>query len=351
MRSIVSPAILSTLVIGSSLFAQQTLVSPPHAVGVEGNSSSGVTFTNPTTRTMQSDGNLVTAGMPLLRSIAFRRNSGAQASATSRTVDVQIDMGYSATTFTNTFASNYETGTQTTVFTNKNITLPDWTAAPPTPADFDLTIKFDKPFINDGKRIPIWDITCQNNSGLSASYSMDWFSSVPTATKGERPESLGTGCKTANGTFTYTFETEADATTLSVLYAFTGAASNAPCVALIGGTDPNLNIGLCANLRSDLTFVLPLGASDATGTFGIKAPIPWAASLAGLKLISQGICLDATQPGLPFALSNGVKTTTPYVVGGGGATTLFKIDRVWTNTGTGPTGTLSTTCAPVLWTN
>lgn len=348
MFSSVSSIVLTTLCLGSSLLAQQ-LVSPPHAVGVEGNGTSSVTFTNATTRTMQSDGNLVNSGLSLLRSISFRRNQGAQASATSRTIDVQIDMGYRVATFTNTFASNYETGTQTTVFTNKNVTLPDWTAAPPTPADFDLTFKFDKPFINDGKRIPVWDLTCQNSSSPGSAYNMDWFSAVPTATKGERPESLGTGCKTANGTFTYTFETEADATTLSVLYAFIGAASNAPCVALIGGTDPNLNIGLCTNLRSDLTFVLPLGASDATGTFGLKAPIPWGAALAGLKLISQGICLDATQPGLPFALSNGVETTTPYVIGGGGATTLFKVDRLWTSSGTGPTGSVGTTAAPIQW--
>ncbi|HMQ21138.1 MAG TPA: hypothetical protein PKE00_01530 [Planctomycetota bacterium] len=328
----------------------QQLVTPPHAVGLEGNSSSGITFTNAATRTMQSDGNLVGSGLRLLRSMTFRRNGSDLALSIARTVDVQIDMGYSVATFTNTFDNNFEANTKTTVFSLKQVSLPDWTVAPPTPpADFDLTIKFDTPFVNDNVRTPIFDILCSNNSQPGSTYRMDWFSTVPTLTKGERPEALGTGCTTANGVFTYTFETQADATNMSVLYAFRGAASNAPCVAMIGGTDPNVNIGLCTNLRSDLTFVLPLGVSDGTGTFGLNAPIPWSSGLAGLRLISQGFCLDATQPGLPFALSNGVSTTTPYVVGGGGATAIFKINRLFTSTGQGPTGTLATTCIPVLW--
>lgn len=337
-----------TALLAAPLASQASYVSPPHAVGVEGNSSSGVTFTNASTRTMQADANLQNAKLPILRSMSFRRNAGAQTTATSRMVDVQIDMGFKAATFTNTFDSNYAAMTRRTVFTKKNISLPDWTAAPPTPADFDLTIKFDTPFVNDVTKTVLWDVMCTNNTG-GGTYSMDWMSAAPSITRGERPSELGTGCTTPNGTFAFTFTTEADATNITLRYGFTNAASSTPALAIVGSMDPNVNAGLCANLRADLLFLIPIGASDASGTLSVNSQIPWSASLAGLQLFAQGLSVDPSQTGLPIALSNGIRTTTPYVIGGTTASTAFKIDRLWTNSGQGPTGTRSTTCAPVKW--
>lgn len=339
--------ILAVTALLASGLSAQSLVSPPHAVGVEGNSSSGVTFTNPLTRTQQSDGNLVGSSVALLRSLSFRRNSGAQTTATSRKVDLQVDMGYAVATFTRTFDSNYATGTRKTVFTKKNVVLPDWTAAPPVPADFDLTIKFDTPFVNDRTRIPVWDVLCSNNTG-GGSYSMDWFSSVPSITKGERPESLGTGCKTKNGTFGLSFETQCDATNLNLLVSLVQGASSSAGLLLLGTKDINANAGLCTNLRADLTFIFAIGATDTTGALNTTLPIPWSTGVAGIPLVVQGACIDTTQPGLPFALTNGVKTSTPYVAPGG-TTTAFKIDRVFSSSSQGPTGTLAKTCVPVLW--
>ena len=338
-------AVAATSVCGVT---QAPVVSPPHAVNVEGNSSSGVTFTTPTTRTQQADGNLIGSNVVLIRGIAFRRtNIHSRIGATARKADVTIDMGYRAATYTNTFDNNFLAPTRKTVHAKKTINLPDWTQPTTTPAPFDLIIKFDAPWVYDRKQALVWDIKVENNTG-GGPYYMDWFSVVPPITSGDRPTDLGTGCTTKNGTFTHTASYTADANTLFLQWNGANGPAIAPALLILGSKDLNATIGLCTKLHGDLTFILPIGATSATGAVTAKLQVPWSNGFRGLPFVTQLAAFDTTQASLPWALTNGVKGTAPHVVGGG-ATTAFLIDRLWSNTSTGPTGSMSTTCAPVQY--
>lgn len=322
-------------------------MSLPHAVEVEGNSSSGVTFTNATTRTQQIDSNLIGGKLVLINSMAFRRNNGTTTTATTRKVDLTVDFGYAASSITSTFDNNYATNSRKTVHAKKTVSLPDWTATISAPEPFDLVIKLDAPFAYDNKQALVWDAIVQNNTG-SGTYSMDWFSTAPATTKGEKPVVLGAGCKTANGSFDHTTSYTADANNLTLGFSGTGGPGSAPAIAVFGAVDLGLSVGLCSKLHGDLSFLWPIGSTNATGSVTQSFPIPWNDSFAGVTLVSQLLAVDTTQPLLPFALSNGISATTPFVKGGG-TTSAFRIDRVYSQTSIGPTGTLAKSCVPVLF--
>ncbi|MEZ5988765.1 MAG: hypothetical protein R3F30_06525 [Planctomycetota bacterium] len=306
-----------------------------------------MTFTNATTRTQQIDSNLIGGKLALIRGMAFRRNNGAQSTAIARKLDLQVDFGYGASTITTTFDNNYASGTRKTVHAKKTVSLPDWTQTISKPEPFDLVIKLDTPFAYNNKLSLVWDVIVTNNAG-GGSYSMDWFSTVPTVTYGEKEVVLGTGCKTATGTFAHTTAYTADTANLNLGYSGTGGPASAPAIAIVGATDLALTVGLCTKLHGDLTFLWPIGTTDTTGSVTQSFPLPWNDAFAGVALVSQLLAVDTTQPVLPVALSNGIRATTPFVIGGG-ATTAFKIDRIYNQTSTGPTGTLAKSCAPVLF--
>jgi hypothetical protein len=71
---------------------------------------------------------------------------------------------------------------------------------------------------------------------------------------------------------------------------------------------------------------------------------PWNSAFAGLPTQVQALCLDATQPGLPFVLSNGLQSPLPLVPGQADLQVL----RIYSNKTTGPIGTTpSKSAAPV----
>ena len=326
--------------------AQLSYVSPPGALNVELSSSSGVTFTNPVTRTQQVDSNLIGGRLSVLRSLAFRRtNIHNRSGSKARTCDVTIDLGYGVATPTNTFNSNFKSG-RTTVFKKAKVSLPDWTGTTTRPAPFDLVFKFTRPFVYNRKDSLVWDLTVENNTG-GGTYYMDWSGTAPATTKGETPVALGTGCKTKNGVFAHTTNHTATATTLTLAMSASKGPSSAPAVLIFGAKDLNANVGLCTNLRGDLSFVLAFGSTDASGALSKNLlAIPWNKAFAGLAFVSQMAAFDATQPGLPLAFTNGVRSTTPYARGG----QPFNIRRVYSNTGKGPTGVgPANSAAPVLY--
>ena len=339
--------ILAVSFAASTLGAQLRYVSPPGATNVELSSSSGVTFTNPTTRTQQVDSNLIGGRMGILRSMAFRRtNIHSRVGSKARTCDVTIDLGYGVTTVTNTFDSNFKTGSRATVFKQAKVSLPDWTGATTRPAPFDLVFKFTRPFVYNRKDSLVWDLIVENNTG-GGTYYMDWSGSPPATTKGEKPVALGAGCKTKNGTFGHTTDHSATATTLTMRMSASNGPASAPAILIFGAKDLNASVGLCTKLHADLSFVLGFGSTNASGGLDkVLLSVPWNKAFAGLAFVSQIAAFDATQPGLPLALTNGVRSTTPFARGG----QPFNIRRVFTSSGKGPTGSgPANSAAPVLW--
>ncbi|MCA8968201.1 MAG: hypothetical protein KDC95_00405 [Planctomycetes bacterium] len=302
----------------------QQLVSPPQAVGVEGDSRSALFFI--ASRSMQVDDNLRASNLTSVRSISLRRNAAPQGSSTPQGCEIELSMGFAVATLGTNMDNNYASGTKKIVFTKKSVMLPDWTMGTRSPADFEFTLKFDSAFVLDPKQVPLWDM--KSWIYFVDTHEFDLFSKLPPWTSGELPQEFGRGCATANGVVGYELRTEADATTLAFVHEVWNGPSGAPALAFLGFQDPNLAIGLCANLRADPAIVVPLGATDGFGDVTARATMPWSASIAGVPLFAQGLCLDATQQPLRFVLTNGCRTTTPYVAGGSGPTTRFGITRI-----------------------
>ncbi len=348
----ITPSILcgALALISASVSAQTDFVSPPVFKYTEGSSSSGITFTNPTTRTQQCDSNLIGGPLTTIRSLAFRRtNIHSNVAAFARTADVTILMGHGdLNNLSSTFATNF-LGAPTTVFTKKPVNLPDWTSQTMNAHPFDLKFVFDVPFPYNRTDPVVWDVSVENNTG-GGSYYMDWTGTPPAITSGSHQKSLGTGCTTANGSMTIEPVYTASAANLDLAWGVTAAPSSAQVFVAVDLRDNNIPLpGLCTNLHPMLAINAPVGTADVTGTLPVTSlvNIPWTVNFADVSLVTQVFSLDPTQAGLPAAFSNGSVGTSPNVVG----STPFLIDsRVYSNTSIGPTGSGPfTSAAPVMY--
>ena len=342
-------AFLLTLVATQSGLSAQAIITPLQAVDMEGNSSSGVTFTGAKTRTQQIDRNLKGFGVTSIRSMAFRRsNTASQVGATARTVDLQVDLGFGVASPSSTFDANFKANSRQTVFPSKTFNLPDWTGPTTTPAPFDLVIPFATPFVYSTTESLVWDLRVDMGSG-GGSYFMDWMQITPRRTHGDTPEVLGLGCASAPGRFEHGALFSASTNQLMLDWEGTAAPGNTPVWCTVGLSDPNASVGWCAPLRSDVSFLMPPEVSNATGAVFGNVTVTWGAGLAGVKLFTQLIAADASQVS-GIALSNGIKTSSPYVKAGG-SPGQFQVTRLFDTTGHGPVGSIPTaTPVPVLFT-
>jgi hypothetical protein len=302
--------------------AQTVWTSPPGAFHLEGNSSSGVlwgTTSNYQCRVQQAESNFVgEARLPLVRSLAWRRNWPGLASAVARTADILVLLAHTDyATFTNVYANNYKTP-PVTVFARRTINLPPWlplTGTPPAP--FDLLVPFDVPFVYNRLDAFVWEVQVFTTSA-SGSYSDDWFSTAAandwSMTLQEQP-----GCTTANGAFRKRDGYRTSATALDVGWEVRGGPASAPVTLLLGTQLANLPVGLCAPLGLQPLLMVPLGTTDAAGNLPLGAfSVAWNPTLARAELAAQAVAPDATQPGLPLALSNATRTVLPKVLGNPG---------------------------------
>jgi len=334
-----------TMVGSSSLLAQRFIVSPPQAVNVEGTSSSGLLFSYATTRQQQVDSNLIGQKVALIKSLAFRQsNSHSRTGAVSRTIELQIDMGYGVASPSTTYDNNYKANTRKTVFTKQNVSLPDWTKATPVPAPFSLKFSLSNLFVYSNKESLVWDLIVTKNSS-TGQYYVDWLPSAPAITKGTTPQVLGTGCTRGSATFTHTTNFTADSTNLMLSWGASNAPPQTPVLAAVGLSDPNLNLGWCTNLRTDALLFLPVTSSNASGSVTGSLSTPWVDAFAGILIYSQ---VAANDPGPPagITLSNGLVSSTPFARGGGGGAAL-KVYGLYNFQALGPTGTTYINAIPV----
>lgn len=301
----------------SPLVAQNQIVSPADYEIAEGNSSTGIPFSYASSRVQQVDGNLIGTVMPLLQRIEFRRDGVVTGGVSPRTQDVTILIGTGdVNAFTATFATNW-TSTPTTVYTRKPTSLPDLSTPPSLlPAPWAVSLPFDTPYTYLGQQALLWEIVGENASVLTPSYSMDWASAAATV-NGPTTVALGTGCTTPNGTFSMSAAVVSNAAGMNFNLGATAGPSLSPVLLLVGVSDPNLGLpGLCANLRSDALLTLPFGATDALGALATASlTVANQLSLRGQTFNMQLAAPDASQAGLPIALSQGRACTTPNRLG------------------------------------
>lgn len=213
-------------------------------------------------------------------------------------------------TFTSTFANNY-LSTPTTVYTRKWTRLPNWTYPPINrPQTFTLVFMFDVPYAHTGQNALMWEIVVENGSAMDG-YPQDLVTTASTV-EGDRT-TLQAGCTTPNGDFWLTHEYRATGNGLEFEWSGYHAPPFAPLVVALGLSDPNATVpGLCAPLRTDALFALPIGVANGLGRFSHPhVTIPWIPALAGVATFNQVASPDASQAALPIALSSAVQIVLP----------------------------------------
>src|SRR5262249_14607144 len=124
-----------------------------------------------------------------------------------------------------------------------------------------------------------------------------------------------------------------------------GGPTSAPSVLLVGLTSPNVPLpGLCTSVYTDAAIFSVSDTTTATGEI-VTIPSPsftlaYDPLLVGFTVTAQAASLDASQPGLKVAASNGNTASLPPLM----PVPAVQIARIFSNGApTATTGTLSKT--------
>lgn len=344
---------MATLVLFTSSATAQAAyeyITPTGAEFFEGNGSSNIMLGSLGTscRVQQVDNNLVGNIAPVISFIGWRRNDAARGGAGgSKRTDLSVTMSHANfNNVTTTFDSN-PTDTPVVVFAQRTVSLPSWDPSVPLEA-FVTRLPLDQPFSYNGTDALLWDVKKDNDPGTS--YSQDWINAMPTEAYGALPEPLSGGCTTTNGTMLHRVGLRTDGTTLDFGFRVQGAPSSANVGLFIGFSNLNApNPDLCANLATNPLITLPsIGTASIGGAirFAFTLSAPWTANSFDVPLYSQAFALDASQSGLPVALSGGLLTRTPAMTSSNGTNVWRLYD---TTSSSALTGILAQTAAPTIY--
>ncbi len=315
-----------------ALAAQSYTVSPAAYTNLQGPSGNTFPLNYQVGRYQQVHGDL--KGTPrVLQGMSLRKSSSTQSSMTARTISVTIllcDGNYA--TVSGTFASNYA-GTPVTVKPKGTVNCPDWTFSQGTPEPWSVVIPFTTPFVYTGVNDLLWEFQVDSNTATSGYYA-DAASASDTLNASY--VQLGTGCKAGTNTQPMTQSMRIYTTATTKLLNFTGSVSyvppSVPAAILASPVNPNATIpGLCEKV-----FVISFWSFPATSTTRGTISIPLVSTThdpnwAGLKLYTQTFVPDASQTGIPLALSNGTEATLP------GFASTFDLARIYYNGSTSAT--------------
>jgi len=312
----ISLAVAALLLSGAPTVAQidHKIVFPLSLAHTEGNTHENTVVNQPYMRWQQIDSDSLN-NSHIVKYLRFRQDSFANTpTAKNRIIDAQITMGAGIVSlFGNDFAKNYLASTSQVIMNRKSISLPDW-SQPPTagPKPFDMTFPMDFIWQHNGFTNLVWEIEVWENTPGPGAYHIDADSAPGTATA--TTTALGLGCTTNNGVFTN--NTTFNVTNYDANFSMTLVASGAPSSSLvsylIGSSDPNLALGWCSSLRVLPTVSFPIGIADLTGNAQIQFNANnYNPAWFGVKLYTQAVAPDATQPGVPLAFSNGAEISLP----------------------------------------
>jgi hypothetical protein len=298
--------------------APAQLVSPAGLATQGGNSSNNYPFSS-TFHYLQIHGDVRGAGQ-LIRGQSHRRTASG-AGQIARMLEVEIWMGegdFAAAT--PTFALNYTTP-RTPVFSKKMVSAPSWESPViGNPPPFDLNFAYDAPFAYSGSRDLVWEMVLSQNSANQQPYPANAHEQFRQC-GGTRAH--GTGCVASGQSRAMSMSgqhcSSARTGTVDTSWWVYDGAANAAGAFLIGASNPALPLpGLCATtLYTDAKITL-FASTDSTGFMSTPYfQAPYSAGLVGLTLWSQAVVVDAGQPGLPLAFSNGLESTViaPPVMG------------------------------------
>ena len=327
-----------TLALVATAGAQHMTSSPRGFESTEGNMSFDLIGSSAALRYQQID---ATTGAKMMANVAFRRDGllPTNAAYVARTVDMEMLMGLSSVNQALPhMPANYLSPT-VTVLNRKQVSFPDWTAAPATaPATPDLVIPLDVMWNYAGVTGPLtdflWEVRVYSTSS-TASYPMDGDGGIPSnwvntgtvlgpagciATGGSQPASLHTEFYNWKSKFSADFHVQNGlplaATTL--MLAPQDAALSHPL--------------LCTTLHTAPAISAPIGATDPTGHLHFRVDsIPYTPSVIGIPVFAQAASLDVGQPppALPILLTDGKATSFPI-----DPPTVPRVVHMYTNSAT-----------------
>lgn len=300
-------SVLAPLCLVATVGAQ--VVSPVGFANVESTGNNTFPFNAAAFTYQQVHGDIRGTPRPIT-AFAFRRDGTLTSAYAARTVTVDVFMGDADfAAITNTFATNF-VSTPTQVVTNRSVNLPDHSAIPiALPAPFTAVVNLDTPYVHTGVLDLCWDLRLTSNSG-TGSYPMDAASGTGVVSTNGTATQLGTGCTTSTGTMELRWTGSTTATQFNLRWAVRGGPASAQTSVLVGNPVAIPLPSLCTPIQTDGTF-FSLGGTTATGgTFtSALVTVPYNPAFVGIPLAAQAASLDASQPGLPLALSNGLLNT------------------------------------------
>jgi hypothetical protein len=300
------------------------VVLPGYFASFEGNSSSSYPFSAAAHRMQQIHNDARGNAMAGVRGWAIRRDGiTTLVSGAPRRVDVELAMADGdAANASTTFASNY-VNPPTAVFQRKLVNLPDRSPAPgQKPMPWDVVFLFDNQWVYSGTHDLLWEIKVFSNtlSGAGNEYWSD-FAPQNAAVIPAMDFPVGSGCLTnASTTLPMTLEgaSRVERATGRLLLGWDGLRAprnEALVVVVVGGQGASFPVpGLCGDGRLYVVplITLPAGPASSSGSF-VPPPgrVPWSPALARADLFAQAAAVDSSQPGLPIAVSNGLRTSMP----------------------------------------
>jgi hypothetical protein len=301
-----------------------TFTSPKGLDTVEGNSNHDyIMFRYNKMRFQQIDSTNTGAGPRVLKTIAWRRDGTVTGTArndwVARTTDMTVILSEAVPmgSATVNFNTNY-LGQPTTVFTTKNVNLPDWTALPTTPpAPFDFKLTLDVPWLYAGVNNFLWEVQSDNLSLLSSDYGNDYETSTGTFTPASNSGTiLGVGCVVPPNTLPFLLSNTVynHASKFRIVTSGSRGPANSPALLFADAIDSNLTVpGLCTTLHAMPTLIIPLGVTSGTGAIASTTTdnLAYDPSLVGAQVFFQAMALDTAQPGIPIALTHGRVNTIP----------------------------------------
>ncbi len=333
---------VSFLLLTAGLTAQ--VVSPVGFGSIEASSNNTYPFTGSAFTYQQIHSDLRGTPRPVT-ALAFRRDGTLTSAYAARTVVVDVWMGDGdRATATTTFATNFAT-TPTQVMTNRTVNLPDHSAVPVAlPAAFDTVLTFDVPFVYTGVQDLIWELRMSSNT-LTTSYPMDAASGATNTPVNGNAMEFGTGCTTPRGVMKLRWTGSTTSTQHSIRWSVTNGPASSQGAVVVGNLVGVPLPGFCDTIRTDGAFFSLSGTTSSTGTLATPTTLtfPYNPSFAGFPLAAQAVVLDATQPGIGLALSNGLLVTIPDVVAAG--VQCMRISA--TNSATATTGSVGNNYALV----
>jgi hypothetical protein len=313
-------SLLASLALAAAASAQSTVTSPRGYDAIEGEQTFFHFTTSSDRRFQQIDATHVTNAF-LVNSLGWRRNgTGGGTAALPRTMDLEVTMGITDMTVVSAeFDPNYLPGSRQIVFTKKQVSMPDWTGAPSSPAPFDFVVALDTPFPYTGSLGLVIDFTYENAvvQGGSGGVSVDRAYVGALTSTGSL---LGTGCVATgrSSAFSHTMRLEnngPNAPRFGMRLRADGAnaPSGAPVLLNIDFADQNLNIpGVCTTLHASPSLSVLLGVSSATGAVAqTSLSFPHTPSFLGATVVTQLVAPDAGAGAIPAVLSNGRSATMP----------------------------------------